>query len=237
MSYKAHARWALRYADKCFQIDLHFMFQVFGVLQKRHLCSTAALQISQSSFSHHENAIRSLCPRDFEMAAIEEQAHQVFSNPVMQLLQGNLNSVHSKVMGTDKSRIKICSLIWGMCVKKNPPSLWLTIDPADTQDPIAQLLCGKDIDLDHFDSNEYQSDAAAVAADPFASASFIHLLINAVLQEFFCISSYNSNHVVEHQTGILGHFEGYIAMVELKGKEHSIFTGFSGLVTLFLCHK
>ena len=34
VSYEVHAQWALCYADKCFQTDLHFMFQVFGVLQK-----------------------------------------------------------------------------------------------------------------------------------------------------------------------------------------------------------
>ncbi|KAH8976856.1 hypothetical protein EDB86DRAFT_2768594, partial [Lactarius hatsudake] len=34
VSYQAHARWALRYTDKRFRKDLHFIFQVFGVLQK-----------------------------------------------------------------------------------------------------------------------------------------------------------------------------------------------------------
>ena len=154
VSYKAHAQWCLRYDDKRFHTDLHFMFQVFGVLQKQCLCSSAVLQISQRSFLQHEQAIRSLQSSDFELAACEEQAHQLFSNPVMQSLQGNLNSVCAKVLGTDESRIKIHSLIWGMCVKKNPPLFWLTINPADTQDPIMQVLCGKDINLDNFDATD-----------------------------------------------------------------------------------
>ena len=154
VSYEAHAQWCLRYNDKHFRTDLHFMFQVFGVLQKQHLCSSAVLQILQRSFLQHEQAIRSLQSSDFELAAREEQAHQLFSNPVMQSLRGTLNSVHAKVLGTDELRIKIRSLIWGMCVKKNPPSLWLTFNPADTQDPIMQVLCGKDINLDHFNATD-----------------------------------------------------------------------------------
>ena len=50
VSYKAHSHWALRYSDKCFQEDHFFMFQVFGVLQKRQICVAAMLQISQRSF-------------------------------------------------------------------------------------------------------------------------------------------------------------------------------------------
>lgn len=194
------------------------MFQVFGVLQKRRLCLAAALQISQSTFLCHKNAIRSLQSSDFDVAALEEHAHQAFSNPIMQSLRGNLNSVRAKVMGTNESRIKIQSLIWGMCVKKNPPSLWLTINPADTQDPIAQVLCGKDIDLDSFNADNHQTDAAAVAADPFASASFFHLVINAVLRELLGITSSGPTHSLQCKKGILGHIEGYIGTVEAQGR-------------------
>ena len=34
ISYDAHARWALRYEDKRFRKDYHFMFQVFGVYKR-----------------------------------------------------------------------------------------------------------------------------------------------------------------------------------------------------------
>ena len=118
-----------------------------------------------------------------------------------------------KVMGTDEY-----SLIWGMCVKKNPPSLWLTINPVDTQDPIAQVLCGKDIDLDNFYAKDHQTDVAAVAADLFASASFFHLVINAILQELLSITSSDPTHSLECKKGILGHIEGYIGTVEAQGR-------------------
>ncbi|KAF8158851.1 hypothetical protein BJ912DRAFT_1009669 [Pholiota molesta] len=38
----------------------------------------------------------------------------------------------------------------------NPPSLWITINPADTQDPIAQFIAGISFDLDNF-CNKYRS--------------------------------------------------------------------------------
>ncbi len=121
------------------------MFQVFGVLQKCQLCSAACLQITKHAFIQHENTIKSFTLADFELAANKEQAHKPFSNPDMCSLRHTLSSIHVKVMGTNKSRMKICSLVWGMCVKKNLPSIWLTINPSDTQDLIVQVLCGKDL--------------------------------------------------------------------------------------------
>jgi hypothetical protein len=50
LSYEAHAQWAMRYADRRFRKDFHFMFQVFGVIQKRQVCRQAVLQVSISDF-------------------------------------------------------------------------------------------------------------------------------------------------------------------------------------------
>lgn len=56
------------------------MFQVFGVLQKRQLCTTAALQISKQSYLLHQRAIQSLTPTDFEIVGAEEKAHRPITN-------------------------------------------------------------------------------------------------------------------------------------------------------------
>ena len=43
VSYETHAQWAIHYADRHFTKDLHFVFQVFGVLQKQQLCAAASV--------------------------------------------------------------------------------------------------------------------------------------------------------------------------------------------------
>ncbi|KAF8262738.1 hypothetical protein EI94DRAFT_1600926, partial [Lactarius quietus] len=182
VSYDVHARWSLRYEDKRFRKYHHFIFQVFGVLQKRQLCRAAALQISRPTFLHHECQIRSLTALDFERASAEEKAWKPLSDLFMRSLRKNLSAVRAKVMGTDESQVKIRSYIWGMCVLKNPPSLWITINPADTQDPIAQLLCGEDIDLDRFCSLDHWPSETAIASDPYAASNFFQIMINAILE-------------------------------------------------------
>lgn len=218
VSYEAHARWCLRYEDRCFRHDLHFIFQAFGVLQKREMCGAASLQISKRTFLWYESAIRNLKPEDLVAAGVEEQAKKPYSHPVIKSLRENLRSVRAKVMGTDESRIQIRSRIWGMCLKKNPPSIWLTINPSDTQDPIAQVLMGKNINLDRFASYDLQPSAAAVASDPFASAQFFHLVINAVLESLLGIKGYAHNKHIQREKGIFGFVDAYIGTVEAQGR-------------------
>ena len=218
VSYEQHARWCLRYADRRFRHDLYFIFQVFGVLQKRQVCSAAVLQISKDTFRYHENAIQNLKPEDLAAAGVEEQAGKPYSHPVIRSLRRHLSSVRARVMGTDESRVKIRSRIWGMCMMKNPPSIWLTINPADTQDPITHVLTGREIDLDRFDALDDLPSPAAVASDPFASAAFFHLMVPAVLQCLLGIRQSCDGKAVQREKGIFGSVDGYIGTVEAQGR-------------------
>lgn len=218
VSYHAHARWCLRYGDRRFRHDLHFIFQIFGVLQKREVCSAAGLQISKDTFRYYETAIQNLKPDDLLAAGVEEQAGKAYSHPVIRSLRRHLSSVRARVMGTDESRVKIRSRIWGMCMMKNPPSIWLTVNPADTQDPITQLLTGRDIDLDRFDALDDAPCPVAVASDPFASAAFFHLMVTAVLQCLLGIRGSREGKPVQREKGIFGFVDGYIGTVEAQGR-------------------
>ena len=219
VSYESHARWALRYHDKHFCKDHHFMFQIFGVLQKRKICAAANLQISKRAFLQHKREFLSLRPSDFENASVEENAHRAFSNPTMKSFRHHISSVRAKVMGTDESRIKIRPLIWGMCIMKNPPNIWLTINPADTQDPIAQVLCGEEFDLDTFDAGNQRPSDTAIATDPYAAASFFRVMIDTVLECLLGIKGYSHGAAVQREVGILGEIGAYIGTVEAQGRE------------------
>jgi Helitron helicase-like domain at N-terminus len=153
VSYEAHADWAMQYEDGRFAKHLQYMFQVFGVIQKRQVASSASLQISQRDFIQNEQAIRSLTPADLLIAAGEEHRKIPFTNPAVRRLRKHVSAIRAKVMGTDESRIRIRGQIWSTIVLQGPPSLWITINPSDTNDPIAQVMAGAEIDLDNFTRN------------------------------------------------------------------------------------
>ena len=112
LSMSLHVQWALQYHDKWFQNHLHFMFQAFGVLQKRQVASSTGLQICQRDFMNHEEEIQALKPSDFLNAAKEEVRSIPFTNSAIRDLCKHVYTIRTKVMGTDESRIKIRGQIW-----------------------------------------------------------------------------------------------------------------------------
>jgi len=57
-----------------------------------------------------------------------------------------------------------------------------------------------------------------ISNDPYASASFFHLIINALLDLLFSIQGFKHNKAIQCQTGILGDVDAYIGTVEVQGR-------------------
>lgn len=104
VSYAEHARWALRYADRRFRLDVQFIFQVFGVLQKRQVCTASCLQIKKADFHRNERAIQNINASALLQSSKEEMEKKPISNPAVKFLKRHLLAVRTKVMGTDESR-------------------------------------------------------------------------------------------------------------------------------------
>lgn len=107
LSYEAQAKWTMQYVDRRFRKDLHFMFQIFRVIQKHQVCQLAVLQVQKKAFHDHELQFLKLTPQDLIQASKEEEKKQTHSDPTVRALKHYLNVVRSKVMGTDESRTQI----------------------------------------------------------------------------------------------------------------------------------
>jgi hypothetical protein len=222
VSYEAHADWALQYEDRRFSKHRQYIFQVFGIIQKRQVASSASLQIKRKDFIRNQDSIRSLKPADLLNAAGEENRKVLFSNPAVRSLRKHISATRAKVMGTDESRIKIRRQVWSTVVLRGPPSLWITINPSDTNDPIAQVLAGEDIDLDDFHADSgpnAETRSYIIASDPHAASEFFHLIINAVLEDLFGIRGRTGKKTkISRKEGIFGRVASYIGTVEAQGR-------------------
>ncbi|KAG9225266.1 hypothetical protein CCMSSC00406_0007097 [Pleurotus cornucopiae] len=220
--YQKHAQWALLYADNRFRTDLQFIFQTFGVLLKRQILSSTKVQIKRSAYRRHADTIRQLKSVDLIKASVEESKRLPFSNPIIRLFRTQLSGLRSHVMGTDESRRGIRAQIWGCTLKHGPPSLWLTINPSDIHDPLAQVLAGEEIDLDEFEAKngpDAATRALNIASDPFAASEFFHHTIKTLLKHEFGLAVNSKGHGRLHRTpGIMGTIMAYIGTVEAQGR-------------------
>jgi hypothetical protein len=83
ITYEDHTRWAIQYVDGQFRRDHYFIFQVFGVLQKRQVCMSAMLRMRRATYIQHEMLLQTLTPQDLQKASKEERRQAPISNPAV----------------------------------------------------------------------------------------------------------------------------------------------------------
>jgi hypothetical protein len=134
----------------------------------------------QRDFEADSELLAELRVQDLQQAQVDKDAHRPIQNKAVKSLWCHLYATSSHIMGSSQMHMTYRSQIWGACLWLRPPSLWLTINPMDYEDPIAQILAGEHIDMDSFmsllclNANER---ATNIARDPFASASFFNFTI------------------------------------------------------------
>ena len=145
----------------------------------------------------------------------------------MQALRNQLAAIRARVKGTDESRQHVRSKIWGTNLIFNPPALWITINPADMQDPIAQVFAGAEIDMDRFCNTAGPTNserATNVAQDPFSAAKYFHFIVKCVLEILFGIKK-NVRGRIE---GFLERYKVMLGQLKLKEEGRSTCTCFYG---------
>lgn len=93
--------------------------------------------------------------------------------------------------------------------------LWITINPCNLHDPIAQVFCGEEIDLDNFIATAgplKEKHAKNIAGNPYAAPKFFHFLIQIILRTLFGIGA--TPYQVKLRMGILGRVQAYFGLVE-----------------------
>ena len=219
VDFSSHVRWTLQYHDRRFRIHESYPFFTFGIIQQRQALTTARLQSRRTSFERDAKILSTITLDKLKDAQEQEDRGVPISDPSVKLLRRHIYSGMGRIMGSDQSRTKLRSQIWSTTIKKGPPSLWITINPSDINDPIAQVFTGENIDLDSFiatDGPSKKQRAKNVASDSYAAAKFFHFMIWTILETLFGIKV--TNYQVKSRKGILGKISAYFGTVESQGR-------------------
>lgn len=223
VAFDDHVRWLLEYHDRRFRKHGTFAFTACSLKQRRQALRSARVQMKAANFAAVARDLSSLTVDDLAKAAREEEEGQRPSNPIISTLKKQLHATASRVLGSDASRIRLRSQIWSTSIALGFPSLWLTINPDDLHDPIAQLFVGEEIDLDDFylrasrQGPDKSRRARNIASDPFAAAKFFHFLIDTVLETLLGIKPEPFGRTKRKQ-GIFGWANAYFGVVECQGR-------------------
>ncbi|KIO10905.1 hypothetical protein M404DRAFT_21123 [Pisolithus tinctorius Marx 270] len=214
-----HARWAMQYYDRHFVVHHAFPFMIFAMIQKWDAMRSTHLQMQRKDFERDALVLSCLTVVDLRKAEEEEGRKAKISNPRVRALQKHVVAANSKVEGSDNARTQYRGMIWGTCLFLGGPMIWMTINPADVHDLIAQVLAGEAINLDKFDvlgGPDSHQRAINIASNPYAAAKFFNLLIESTLECLLGIKRRLSRTTSE--MGILGELSGYFGVVEAQGR-------------------
>ena len=219
VEFSDHVRWALQYHDRRFRRHETFPFLAFGISQRRQALNSARVQMRRKDFDKDAHMMSTITLQKLDQASREEESHTSISDPAVQRLRKHIHATSGRVMGSDQSRYQLRSQIWSTSIVLGPPALWITINPTDLHDPIAQVFVGEDIDLDNF-SGEMGPDANKraqnIAADPYAAAKFFHFIIGVILTDLFGV--HVTKYQVHSEMGVLGEVSAYFGTVESQGR-------------------
>ncbi|KAF8195697.1 hypothetical protein K438DRAFT_1968205 [Mycena galopus ATCC 62051] len=188
-----HIKWLLQYHDRRFRRHETFPFVVFGILQRRQALMSARIQMRRKNFEKDARILATITTAKLEQASREEEQRIPISDPAVRLLRQHVHAA--------------------------PWSLWITINPIDIHDPIAQIFVGEDINLDHFVASvgpDKDKRAANIALDPYAAAKFFHFMLRTILETLFGVES--TAFQFRSSMGILGEIAAYYAMVEAQNR-------------------
>ena len=219
LSFAEYIRWTLQYHDKRFRTHHSFPFVAFSIRQKQSALLSAKIHMRHSDFESDSNLLADLSLRDLQEAQVDEEAHRSIGNERVRRLRHHLYATSSHIMGSGKMRTTYRSQIWGTCLWLRPPSLWMTINPLDYEDPIAQIFAGEDIDMNSvygLMGPDPKQRSKNMANDPFASAAFFNFIIRTTLETLLGIRA--TTHQVQSQMGIFGVVNGYFGVVEAQGR-------------------
>ena len=122
----------------------------------------------------------------------EEEKNLPISDPAVRLLRKHIHATGGRVMASDQARYQLQSQIWSTSIYLNPPSLWITINPCNLHDPIAQVFCEEEIDFDSFIATAgplKKQQVQNIASDPRVASQFLHFSIWTILLTLFGVNT------------------------------------------------
>jgi len=219
VDFAEHIRWALHYHDRRFRRHPTFSFVAFGITQRRQVLSSTRVQMSCKTFDKDAYLLSTLTLERLQKAQEVEEKNVPISDPLIQLLRKHVYATGGHVVGSDYSRFQLHSQIWSTSIMLNPPSLWITINPCDLHDPIAQVLAGENINLDDLRQKigpSKEKRAENMALDPYTAAKFFHFLVRTILTTLLGVEA--TTQCVHTHMGIFGKVVGYFGLVESQGR-------------------
>jgi len=222
ISLKEHVKYLFSLKDRRFQKHYSFLFVAFNILQRRDLLLHASLKVRKSYFAKFakefsnvsSDAISGILQRLEKGERLVAETDE--ERRVLRLMK-EVNLVTSKVPGSSASRVAMRNEIRALTMTHGMPSFYITINPADTHNPIVKFLSEGDIDIDRMLEDEipkFWEQSILVSSNPAIGAKFFNIYLKAFIRAVLGENGDETN----LNGGILGTIKAHYGCVEAQGR-------------------
>ena len=222
ISLKEHVKHLFSLRDKRFQTHYSFLFTAFNILQRRALLLGSSLKVKKASFAQFAKSFASVSSEAVGdvLERIEKgdgvSARTAEERKVLRLMK-EVNLVTTKVPGSSAARVAMRNEIRALTMTHGMPSFYVTINPADTHNPIVKFLAGADIDVDNMLQDQvpnYWEQSTLVSANPAVGAKFFNVYLKAFVRTVLGWSDTE----LGVDEGVLGVVKAHYGCVEAQGR-------------------
>ncbi|KAJ7318514.1 hypothetical protein DFH08DRAFT_639728, partial [Mycena albidolilacea] len=183
-----HVEHLITIADKRFQVHKSFLFVMANIIQRRQSSFKSRLAVNRSWFPLIQDLMLKVDDVSVESYRVKlegnpfakpESEGEKAANQLMKYLSYVSDHIPGSVGDVNKMKQECKSKI----ICDGLPHVFATVNLADAHNPVAQVLAGRDINLDQiFDcldraDQEGGARAKTLAKNPVAGAEFFHLII------------------------------------------------------------
>ncbi|KAF5361235.1 hypothetical protein D9757_013225 [Collybiopsis confluens] len=222
IDFKQHVSHLLQSGpNRRFQTHLSFIFVIGNIIQRRQTSFNAKLAVKRSWFPQVNTLLNAI-----STSTVETLTEKLKRNPfaradtegekaAMTLIR-YVNYMADHIPGSMSEVQRMRQDMFSIVNSDGLPHIFLTLNPSDTNNPVAQVLAGRDIDLDKFfhdlkPGTESLERSSQIAQNPVVGAQFFHNTISILLDILLGIKRPNGK-------GIFGNVSVYYGVVEAQGR-------------------
>jgi len=222
ISFENHIRHFLSLADRRFQEHYSFLFVAFNIIQRRKLLLHTSLKVKRSKFRSWAEKYKSISATTIEnlIAKSSDGKYPVAQNDeerhVLDLMR-DVNTINSHIPGSAAARVNMRNEIRALTMKVGLPSFFITVNPADTRNPIVRFLAGNDINIDALLPEQVPNpweQSILIAKNPVIAARFFDIYLRSFISE---ILGYDATRK-DLSGGVLGLVKAHYGCVEAQGR-------------------
>ena len=222
ISFENHVRHFLSLSDRRFQEHYSFLFTAFNVIQRRKLLLHTSLKVKRSKFQSWADKFKTISPTTIESLATKSSdgkypvAQNTEERTVLDLMR-DVNTITSHVPGSAAARVSMRNEIRALTMKVGLPSFFITVNPADTRNPIVKFLAGNEINVDALLPEQVPNpweQSILIAKNPAVAARFFDIYLKAFISTVLGFDVTGKNLT----GGVLGLVKAHYGCVEAQGR-------------------